>query len=301
MLSFATYLGAHIVQALLIATVALWLLISVFWILIHRHGAALQQGAAGLWNVATRSRAAEQLRRVPYLAGTASNLARFVRYIGLHAVLSLAVAVAGFAAFVEIAEEIGLDEGLAGFDHALAQSFHDRLSAGILRFFATVTHLGDFAFMVGLVTLVTIVLCLRREWRLAAAWAIATSLGGGLNVILKSLFERSRPLHEHGFAQATGWSFPSGHASGSMIVYGLLGYLLVRRLPRTWHIPIALATATLIVVIGSSRVILQVHYFSDVLAGYASAGAWLAMWVAGLEAARGRAEPRGHLSRVTSS
>jgi undecaprenyl-diphosphatase len=301
MLSFANYLGAHVVQALLIAIAALWLLISAFWILIHRHGSALQQGAAGLWTVAARSGAAERLLRVPYVAGTAAGIVRFVRYIGLHALVSVAVAVAAFAAFVEIAEEIGLDEEMAHFDQALAQSLHDHLGRDVLGFFATITHLGDFAFMVWLVALVAIVLCIRREWQLAIAWVIATSLGGVLNAILKSLFERARPLHDHGLAVATGWSFPSGHASGSMIVYGLLGYLLVRRYPRRWHIPIALATATLIVVIGSSRVILQVHYFGDVLAGYASAAAWLAMWVAGLEAARWRANAGGHLSGATAS
>jgi membrane-associated phospholipid phosphatase len=300
MLTFANYLGAHFVQMLLLAIAALWILIASFWMLIHRYGNPLQQGAAGLWKVATGSRAAGALRRIPYVAGSATRAVALVRYFGLHAILGFTVAIAAFAFFVELADEIGLDEDLALFDEALAASLRQHLSGDVLRSFATVTHLGDFHFMLALGAVITIALCIRRRWHLAAAWVTATALGGVLNVVLKSLFERARPLHDHGFAHAEGWSFPSGHASGSMIVYGLLGYLLVRHVRRTWHVPIALITASLIVIVGSSRVILQVHFFSDVLAGYASAAAWLAMWVAGLEAARWRAR-RGQLSEIIPS
>jgi undecaprenyl-diphosphatase len=66
----------------------------------------------------------------------------------------------------------------------------------------------------------------------------------------------------------------------------------VRHTPRAWHLPVALVGIALIVFVGSSRVVLQVHYLSDVLAGYASAAAWVAIWVAGLETARMRQPPR---------
>jgi undecaprenyl-diphosphatase len=78
-----------------------------------------------------------------------------------------------------------------------------------------------------------------------------------------------------------------------MLVYSLLGYLLVRHTARAWHLPIAVATVALIVFVGSSRVLLQVHWFSDVLAGFASAAAWSALWVAALETARWREKKAG--------
>jgi undecaprenyl-diphosphatase len=99
-------------------------------------------------------------------------------------------------------------------------------------------------------------------------------------------------LHDHGLANETGWSFPSGHASGSMLVYGLLGYLIVRHAPGAWHVPVALTSLALIVFVGSSRVLLQVHYLSDIVAGYASAAAWVALCIAGLEAVRWRESAR---------
>jgi undecaprenyl-diphosphatase len=77
-----------------------------------------------------------------------------------------------------------------------------------------------------------------------------------------------------------------------MLVYGLLGYLIVSHAPRAWHFPVALASVALIVFVGSSRVLLQVHYLSDVIAGYASGAAWVALCISGLEMIRWR-EMRG--------
>jgi hypothetical protein len=48
-----------------------------------------------------------------------------------------------------------------------------------------------------------------------------------------------------------------------ILVYGLLGYLIVRHAPGAWHVPVTLTSLALIVHVGSSRVLLQVHYLSD--------------------------------------
>jgi undecaprenyl-diphosphatase len=70
----------------------------------------------------------------------------------------------------------------------------------------------------------------------------------------------------------------------------MLGYLIVRHTPSVWHVPVALVTLTFVVFVGFSRVILQVHYLSDVLAGFASAGAWVAFCVMVFETLRRRAQ-----------
>ena len=89
------------------------------------------------------------------------------------------------------------------------------------------------------------------------------------------MFERDRPLHAHAFAEVHGWSFPSGHAAGSVAVYGMLAYLACRAVPPLWRLPIAMMGLMIPLLVGYSRVVLQVHYVSDVLAGYLTAGAWL--------------------------
>ena len=92
-----------------------------------------------------------------------------------------------------------------------------------------------------------------------------------------------RPPFQHGLANVHGFSFPSGHAAGSFAVYAMLAYLAVRLLPRVWHLPGVAAGVLLIVFVGASRVLLQVHYVSDVLAGWAGAATWSALCIAGLE------------------
>ena len=211
------------------------------------------------------------------------------RRLGIQALLSAAFAVLASLVFLEIADEIGADEDLGRFDIALRAALNRHASDEQLRTFALLTHLGDKAFLMPLVAVVALLLLWRRQRFIAAAWVVACGLGGLLNVVLKAIFERSRPEFAHSFVTADGWSFPSGHSSGSMIVYGLLGYLAVLYTPKSVHIPTAAIAMTLVVYVGLSRVILQVHYFSDVLGGYAFGVSWVAAWIAGLEVLR-RAE-----------
>jgi undecaprenyl-diphosphatase len=68
----------------------------------------------------------------------------------------------------------------------------------------------------------------------------------------------------------------------------MLAYVLLRLSAHRWHrLVIALAVA-MVTVIGLSRIVLQVHYFSDVMAGYASGLVWLVLCIAGAEAWRRR-------------
>lgn len=215
-----------------------------------------------------------------------SNTWQVVRLLGIQALLSAAFAVVASVLFFEIADEIGADEDLGRFDNALSAAFSQHASDEQLRTFALITHLGDKAFLVPVVAIVALLLIRRRETFTAAAWVVACALGGLLNAGLKEIFERSRPEHLQAFATASGWSFPSGHSSGAIIVYGLLGYLAVLHTPRSVHIPVAAIAMALVVCVGLSRVVLQVHYFSDVLAGYAFGASWVAAWIAGLEMRR---------------
>jgi undecaprenyl-diphosphatase len=206
--------------------------------------------------------------------------------------LGLAVAGAGTVAFFELADEIGAGEELAAFDVALAAALVRHLDAATLALFGALTHLGDPQVLWPIGLGVVLVLAWRGERLLAAGWITATGGGALLNFLLKRLFERSRPVHEHGFASADGFSFPSGHASGSLLIYGMLAYLVVRHTPPRWHPPVAATALLLIVFVGASRVLLQVHWFSDVLAGWAHAAAWTALCIAALETVRLAAAPR---------
>lgn len=280
---------AQYAVAILLCIAALMLvMITVLWHFIEKYGRTLWSGAVWAWNALRASTLASHLRRVPGLKPALTHTLTAGRYLGGYAIVSFVAALAALAAFFELADDIGVNEELAKFDLALSQSLAEHLSRELLEATASITRLGNATFLIPLGVGVTIVLLLTRRTLLAFAWAIATSCGALLNLLLKSIFERARPVHEHGVLLADGWSFPSGHASGSMLVYGLLGYLVIRHSPRIWHLPVAMLCATLIVFVGFSRVLLQVHYLSDVLAGYVSAAAWGALCIAGLEAVRWR-------------
>lgn len=245
---------------------------------------ALAVVTALLWRLVVAVRP----RLVPVLQAAFGRFVGPGRYLSVHGALSFLFALAGLGAFFELADEIEVDQDLARFDVALTGALARELGAGTLRASAALTRLGDPPFLIAVALLVAATLLVRREGLVAWSWLVTTAGGALLNWTLKELFGRARPVHDHGFAKAAGMSFPSGHAAGSMVVYGFLCYLLVRHTHVRWHLPIVVAGLLLVVAVGSSRVLLQVHYFSDVLAGWASAVSWLALCIAGIEALRRR-------------
>lgn len=166
-----------------------------------------------------------------------------------------------------------------GLDQPLAQALARDTQALVLQAFAWITHLADTRTIVVLGILVAGVLLWRRRWAWCAAWVAALAGNGVLNVSLKAVFERARPLHEHGYAIEHGWSFPSGHSSGAMVFWGMLAWMALRLTPSRWHGLIIAGVTALILTIGFSRVVLQVHYVSDVAAGFCSGFAWLLLCI----------------------
>jgi membrane-associated phospholipid phosphatase len=263
----AAFIASHAVGLLLLVVVLLLGLTALLWLAIERWMPVVFARAAPLW---------QRLDARGYGA----------RYLGLHAAGSFVLAATGLAVFLELADEIGADEELSSFDLALASALGRTVSLQTLRAFAYVTHLGDAWVLIAAGVLIALVLFVRREWLLAWSWTIATAGGGLLNSGLKLLFARPRPEFLHDVVAARGYSFPSGHAAGSMVFYGMLAYLIVRHSPRAWHVPSVVLAMLVIVFVGASRVLLQVHFLSDVLAGWAVAATWTALCVAGLEALR---------------
>lgn len=201
------------------------------------------------------------------------------------------LALAG-AALAELAES-GRATGTWGtLDDALAAGLQAQASAAVLQWFATLTHLGDTWVLTALALGVAAALWLRRHRLLAAGWLVAMAGNGALTKLLKNLFERVRPEHTHSIVEASGYSFPSGHSSASMVAYAMLAYLATRLLPRSWHLPAVMLAGALIFTTGWSRMVLHVHYASDVLAGWLLGGTWMVCTVLIMESmSRWRSRP----------
>lgn len=201
-------------------------------------------------------------------------------------VVGAGMLIATATVFAEMMEALGADEEIGFFDERLTQTLAIELPAFALRGFGTISHLGDPITLTLLVVVIAILLLVWRHSSLAFGWTVACAGGALLNQGLKQIFERVRPVHDHGFAIADGYSFPSGHTSGAVVVYGMLAYLCIRLLPTRWDIPAVVVATTLAFSIGWSRVFLQVHWASDVVAGFASGLAWLTVCIVALEMTR---------------
>jgi membrane-associated phospholipid phosphatase len=207
-------------------------------------------------------------------------------YLGVRLAAGFAVIVSGAWVFAELAEKLGTDGSMGRADQALADSLRTQLPPAALQVFALLTRLADTSTVTGVCTLVAVLLVLRgRRW-LALAWVLAVAGNGVLNTTLKQVFARVRPVHDDGLVMAHGFSFPSGHSSGSVVLYGMLAYVLCRFVPPRWHLPLVLAAVALAFSVGVSRVFLRVHFASDVLAGFASGTAWLVVCITSIELTR---------------
>jgi len=187
------------------------------------------------------------------------------------------------AAFFWLAKELLDGRTLSALDLAFTDALARAVPDGVVQAAALLTRLGDPATLGVLGVTVAAALLLRRHVGLMLGWAVALGGNGLLNPALKQLFGRLRPLHGAEGASASGFSFPSGHSSGTVVAFGMLAYLGLRLLPPRWHLPVLLAAVLLAFSVGVSRIILRVHYASDVAAGFASGTAWLALCVMGIE------------------
>jgi len=218
-------------------------------------------------------------------------------YLGLHLTLGLVVCLLALAIFVLIAREVVGERELTAFDRAVAAHMaeHADQHPVLLHFFRFVTNFGDVPAITTLTVVGGLLLAVQRRRTLTVVWFTAAIGGGLLNLGLKEGFERQRPplVLRDAVVTETNESFPSGHSMGSVIGYGMLGYVLVLRL-RRWRgrAAVALGLGLLTLLIGCSRVYLRAHWFSDVCGGFAIGTVWLSFCISGLEVVRRRQHAR---------
>lgn len=135
------------------------------------------------------------------------------------------------------------------------------------------TQLGDPAVVWPLAIAVFLWLALgMRATRAAVVWAAAIATAAAFNTLVKSLVARTRPS-DVAYEGVSAFSFPSGHATVNLAVYGVLAVLVVRDLAPRWRPLVGTALATLGALIALSRLYLAAHWLTDVAASTLVAGA----------------------------
>jgi undecaprenyl-diphosphatase len=198
--------------------------------------------------------------------------ARFLREHGWRLLLLFVGLVLPLWGFAELAGELREGEAFP-FDAPILQFAHALANAGFDEAFLMISALGYQWGVVPVDVILVLVLALKRRAREGLFAGLALGGSALLNMAAKHAFARQRPSLWESIAPETTYSFPSGHAMGSMT----LAWVCVLLAWRTrWRLPVASVATVFAVLVGLSRIYLGVHYPSDILAGWTAASVWAA-------------------------
>jgi membrane-associated phospholipid phosphatase len=187
--------------------------------------------------------------------------------------LSLAACLLALFIFSVLAQEI-LEKETFSFDTAILLQIHQWANPVLDQVVLRITALGNPVFVVTIaISLFALLLKWKQIWE-AKIFVLACVGTVILDKGLKLFFARPRPQLWTRLIVEPSYSFPSGHAIGSMVLYGFLAYTLSAKFPRAsgWIYGIA---AGLIGAIGMSRLYLGVHWVTDIIAGFSIGLFWL--------------------------
>lgn len=195
---------------------------------------------------------------------------------GLSLTAGVLIAVAAGLVFGELADEVFEDELFTQFDLAFGQFILTSSSVVGVRLFFTITQLGGVYFLTA--AMIFMSLWLWTEERRRDILFLLLAVGGGIliNLLIKGLFARARPAFDQIFYQEIGYSFPSGHAMLSLLFFGMAAFLIAENRDNSrYRRGLLLAGLFISLLVGFSRIYLGVHFFSDVIAGWAAGVVWL--------------------------
>jgi membrane-associated phospholipid phosphatase len=170
-------------------------------------------------------------------------------------------------------------EPVRRLDLAVADGLNDLVSgnavlAAVLRW---ITDLGSTVTLLWLMIVGALWLLLRNQPRLAAYVAVSSIGAMILNGGVKQLVGRLRPVVDDPVYTAPGLSFPSGHATSSLVTYGALLLVFVPLMRDTVRRVLTVLVVAIVVAVGFTRLALGAHFLSDVLAGWLLGTLWLAL------------------------
>lgn len=169
-------------------------------------------------------------------------------------------------------------QGLDDYAHRFLSEHANNPTTEVMRIFS---FFGSHYFLIAanLLLVLYFLFIKKHRWYSIKIPAVAISSVVFL-FILKGFFHRPRPLDP--LAKASGYSFPSGHSLMSFTFYGLLIYMVHKNVTNVWlRWILTCGLVFMIFFIGISRVYLNVHHFSDVIAGFCLGLMWLVLiiWI----------------------
>jgi len=202
-----------------------------------------------------------------------------VKYVrDYRAWLGIVVLLVTSAMFAVIAATVATKDPILQRDLQVLVWLHTHGNPVFSGFLLAITQLHSTIGISVFTLILGIVLARRHKWY----WVLALglSVGGGmlLNVILKLIFHRNRPVWDDPLITLASNSFPSGHAAGATLFYGFFAVYVVSHMKEVWLRVVCVVVSVLMVaLVAFSRMYLGVHYLSDVLAAISISTAWLVL------------------------
>lgn len=202
------------------------------------------------------------------------------------------------ALFAGIVEDFITSDAITAADIRIAYLFYLFRNDTLTNIFTWITLLGKLEIITVVVLTSIVILFIWHKKYLIYPFLVSTCGSLLFTWLGKLAFQRDRP--EYAVYLENSFSFPSGHATIAVAIYGFLGYLVIRSRHDWSHkVNLFFATAMLALLIGFSRVYLGVHYISDIWSGYLVGAMWLIIGITLSEWLRHTSSARS--VRLTSS
>lgn len=199
-------------------------------------------------------------------------------YLGLQMTIGLLFFVGASWLFGGIAEDVMHGDPLTVIDKDIAVWLHERTNPGMLAVMQLITDLASTVWVTVVSVLIVLILCWKRYWYRLLAFMLVFPGGMVLIFLLKIAFHRSRPSFADSVTIFQSYSFPSGHTMAAMLLYGMMAVLGVIAFDSwRWRVRIVISACSTVLLVGFSRMYLNAHYLSDVLAAIAVGLAWLTL------------------------
>jgi undecaprenyl-diphosphatase len=164
-------------------------------------------------------------------------------------------------------ESFALDAWATPFLHSISTPLLDAFMTGL-------TTMGSTLILVPLFIVVVGSLVVTKRYGAALFFTVATGGALVIDFTMKLIFERPRPKLDYA-AVLPDYSFPSGHSMNGVVFYVGLGLIIWSIFGRRIGLLATIAGAILALGIGTSRIYLGYHYFTDVIGGFLAGIAWL--------------------------
>jgi membrane protein DedA with SNARE-associated domain/membrane-associated phospholipid phosphatase len=190
--------------------------------------------------------------------------------------LAMLLVLAGFWAFFSVLEDVLMQDPLVQLDQSLYAALQALRTEWGDTLMVVATTLGAATVIIPVIVAVALYFVWQRAWRTLGYWLTAAVVAELSVMAIKMILTRARPNNPL-YVGLEQFSFPSGHTTMSVVVYGFLAFLLARGKPAAVRATYALIAACLVTLIAFSRLYLGVHWFSDVLASMSLGLAWVAL------------------------